>query len=138
MNKFLGYLGISLLICGSIVVLCGLGYVIVGEIERNPNAIIKQDSEYIWVKTYSMYNEDSCVYKYHQPIIYEGEVIDRRHHIQGVPGKGRHRVYRTYIKYNGDKEYRKSGVHYYNNHKKGDKVKVKVSFYPWEEIEVLN
>ena len=53
-------------------------YYLVGDIKRNPNVIIKQDSEYLWVKTYSLYNKDSCIYKYHQPIIYEDEVINRR------------------------------------------------------------
>ena len=27
---------------------------------------------------------------------------------------------------------------YYDTHKEGDKIKIKVSFYPYYEIEVLN
>lgn len=135
MKKFFGYSFLILLF--GILFYC-LGYLIVGEIKRSPNVIIKQDSEYMWVKEYSLYNEDSCVYKYHQPIIYEGIVVDRRSHFQGVPGKGGHRVYRTDICYNENVEHTETGWSYYDSHKEGDKVKVKVSFYPWEKIEVLN
>ena len=135
MKKFFSY-SFLILLFGTLFY-C-LGYLIIGEIKRSPNVIIKQDSEYMWVKEYSLYNEDSCVYKYHQPIIYEGIVVDCRSNFQGVPGKGGHRVYRTDIRYNGNAEYTVTGWSYYNSHKEGDKVKVKVSFYPWEKVEVLN
>ena len=135
MKKFFIYLFITLLFGG---MLYYLGYLIVGEIERKSNIIIKQDSEYLWVKKYSLYNEDSCVYKYHQPIVYEGEVVNRRSNFVGVPGKGGHRVYRTDIRYNENEEYTETGWSYYDSHKEGDKVKVKETFYPFNKIEVLN
>lgn len=138
MNKFLGYLGISVFICIIIGILYVLGYIIVGQIERKPNVIIKQDSEYLWVKKYSLYNEDSCIYKYHQPIVYEGEVVNRRRNFVGVPGKGGHTAYRTDIRYNKNEEHTEIGWSYYDSHKEGDKVHVKVTFYPFYKIDILN
>jgi len=135
MKNFLRYSSLTLLFG---ILFCCLGYLIVGEIKRSPNVIIKQNSEYLWVKKYSLYNEDSCVYKYHQPIIYEGIVVDRRSYFTGVPRKGGHQVYRTDIRYNKNEEYTENGWSYYNSHKEGDKVKVKITFYPWGKIEVLN
>ena len=138
MNKFFRYTLVILLICSTIGIFYALGYYITGEIVRHRNVIIKENSEYLWVKEYSIYNEDSCVYKYHQPIIYEGVVTRRSSRFQGVPGKGGHRVYRTHIKYNGDEEYTERGFRYYNQHKEGTKVMVKVTFYPYERVETLN
>ena len=116
----------------------GVIYILVGDIKRNPNVIIKQDSEYLWVKTYSLYNEDSCIYKYHQPIVYEGEVIKHKSNFVGVPGKGGHTVYKTHIRYNKNEEHIEKRRSYYDTHKEGDKVKIKVSFYPSYKLEVLN
>ena len=128
--------------CLFLILLCAilycLGYLAVGIIERNPNVIVKQDSEYLWVKTYSLYNKDSCICKYHQPIVYEGEVIKRKSNFVGVPGKGGYRVYKTYIRYNKNEEHIEKRRSYYNTHKEGDKVKIKVSFYPSYKLEVLN
>lgn len=138
MNKFLNYLCITILISMLIAMICYLIYVCVGVIERNPSKIIKQDSEWIWVRKYSLYNEDSCIYKYHQPIIHEGEVVNLRTNFAGVPGKGGHVVYRTDIQYNENEEYTETGWSYYNSHKEGDKVKLKETFYPSYNIEVLN
>lgn len=58
MKNFFAYL---FLISLCLILYC-LGYLAVGIIERNPNVIVKQDLEYLWVKTYSLYNEDSCIY----------------------------------------------------------------------------
>ena len=134
MKNFFTYL---FLISLCLILYC-LGYLAVGIIERNPNVIVMQDSEYLWMKTYSLYNEDSCIYKYHQPIIYEGEVIKRKNNFVGIPGKGGYRVYKTYIRYNKNEEHIEKRRSYYNTHKEGDKVKIKVSFYPSYKLEVLN
>ena len=134
MKNFFTYL---FLISLCLILYC-LGYLAVGIIERNSNVIVKQDLEYLWVKTYSLYNEDSCIYKYHQPIVYEGEVIKRKSNFVGVPGKGGYRVYKTYIRYNKNEEHIEKRRSYYNTHKEGDKVKIKVSFYPSYKLEVLN
>ena len=109
-------------------------YYIIGIIERTPDTLVKEDTEYLYYKEYEIYNRDSCIYKYHKPIIYGGEIVNKNSHIQGIPGKGGHCVYRTYIKYNGDKEHIENGMHFYSNHKIGDKVKITIVFYPYERI----
>ena len=135
MKNFLRYSSLTLLFG---ILFCFLGYLMIGEIKRSPNSITKQNSEYLWVKKYSLYNEDSCVYKYHQPIIYEGIVVNRRRNFVGVPRKGGHTVYRTDIHYNINEEHTETGWSYYNSHKEGDKVKVKVTFYPFHKLDILN
>ena len=137
MNKFLKYILITLLVCCTICLFYIMGYCVTGEIVRKPNVILKQNSEYLWVKKYTMYNEDSCIYKYHQPIIYEGVVTHRSSNFQGIPGKGGHKVYRTYIKYNSDKEYIERGFQYYNTHPEGTNVKIKETYYPWYQADLL-
>lgn len=135
MKNFLRYSSLTLLFG---ILFCCLGYLMVGEIKRSPNVIIKQNLEYLWVKKYSLYNKDSCVYKYHQPIIYEGIVVNRRRNFDGCPRKGGHTVYKTDIHYNGNEEHTETGWSYYNSHKEGDKVKVKVTFYPFHKLDILN
>ena len=132
MKNFFFYFLFPTLLFGGVI------YILVGDIKRNPDTIIKENSEYLWVRTYSLYNKDSCVYRYHQPIIYEGEVINRRTYFVGLPGKGGHWAYSTDIRYNGNEEYTEMGWSYYDSHNEGDKVKIKISFYPYYEIEVLN
>ena len=119
------------------LVIAGIGiivYYVIGLIEKKPDTLVKEDTEYFYYKRYDIYNKDSCVYKFHKPIVYDGEIVNKRSHIQGIPGKGGHWVYRTYIKYNGDKEHIENGMHFYSNHKVGDKVKITVVFYPYEKI----
>jgi hypothetical protein len=109
-------------------------YYVIGFVEKNPDTLVKEDTEYLYYKEYEIYNRDSCIYKYHKPIIYDGEIVNKSSHIQGVPGKGGHWVYRTYIKYDGDKEHVENGMYFYSNHEIGDKVKITVVFYPYERI----
>ena len=108
-------------------------YFIVGLAERKPSVIVKQDKEYLYVKKYELYNRDSAVYKYHQPIEYKGVVTYRRRSggYVGVPGKGGHPVthYRIKIWYNGS-EHCLTGVSYYNRFNEGDSVKITQSFWP--------
>lgn len=109
-----------------------------GIVFRSKAKIIKETPEYIYVKEYKIYDYDSAIYKYHQPIEYEGVVVDKRRHsgFVGVPGKGGHAVVNHYttIKYNG-KEEELSGRDYYDTFDKGDKVKVIEKFWPWYEVE---
>ena len=134
LDKLLAALFWTLMICGVAVIT----YYIIGIIERTPDTLLKEDTEYLYYKEYELYNRDSCIYKYHKPIIYDGEIVDKRSHIQGIPGKGGHWVYRTYIKYNGDKEYIENGMYFYSNHEIGDKVKITVVFYPYERINSID
>jgi len=134
LDKLLAALFWTLMIGGVAVIT----YYIIGIIERTPDTLVKEDTEYLYYKEYKIYNRDSCIYKYHKPIIYDGEIVDKRSHIQGIPGKGGHWVYRTYIKYNGDKEYIENGMYFYSNHEIGDKVKITVVFYPYERINSID
>lgn len=113
-------------------------YLFIGVIQAKPDVLIKEDTEYLYYKKYKIYNRDSCIYKYHKPIIYDGEIVDKRQHIQGIPGKGGHWVYRTYIKYDDDKEHIENGMYFYSDHEIGDKVKIKIEFYPYENLSVLD
>lgn len=130
LDKLLTALFWILMISGVAIIM----YYIIGIIERTPDTLVKEDIEYLYYKEYEIYNRDSCIYKYHKPIIYDGEIVDKRSHIQGIPGKGGHWVYRTYIKYDSDKEHVENGMHFYSNHEVGDKVKITVVFYPYERI----
>lgn len=134
LDKLLAALFWTLMIGGVAVIT----YYIIGIIERTPDTLVKEDTEYLYYKEYELYNRDSCIYKYHKPIIYDGEIVDKRSHIQGIPGKGGHWVYRTYIKYDGDKEYIENGMYFYSNHEIGDKVKITVVFYPYERINSID
>ena len=134
LDKLLTALFWILMISGVAIIM----YYIIGIIERTPDTLIKEDTEYLYYKEYEIYNRDSCIYKYHKPIVYDGEIVDKRSHIQGIPGKGGHWVYRTYIKYDCDKEYIENGMYFYSNHEIGDKVKITVVFYPYERINSID
>lgn len=123
-----------LLIIGGIGIIM---YLTIGFIEKKPDVIVKEDAEYFYYKRYEIYNKDSCVYKFHKPIIYDGEIVDKSSRFVGMAGKGGHWVYKTYIKYDGDKEYVENGMHFYSNHEVGDKVKITVVFYPYERIDLI-
>lgn len=116
----------------------GLLYVFIGGIVRKRAVLVKETPEYLYYKQYGIYNKDSCVYKYHKPIIYDGKVVRRRTEFVGIPGKGGHYEYRTDIRYNNTEEYTELGFSYYDKHKEGDDVKVKVIFYPYEKVKLLN
>lgn len=132
------FFGRVFMILLGVLIVYGLGYVCVGAIKRKPNVILREDSEYLYVRRYTLYNKDSCVYRYHKPIIYKGVVTYTSSHLTGIPGKGGHWVYSTHIEYDDHKEHVENGPDYYHKHKKGDTVMIKVSFYPWLEITPLN
>ena len=68
------------------------------------DVLVKEDIEYLYYKEYSWWGLDSCVYKYHKPIIYKGKVIDKytRSHFAGVPGKGGHYVKNYHVVFKFD------------------------------------
>lgn len=136
--KFVDKLSVALFWALIISGVAIITYLIIGAIKRKPDTLVKEDTEYLYYKEYKLYNRDSCVYKYHKPIIYDGEIVDKSSNFQGIPGKGGHCVYRTYIKYNGDKEYVEKGWFFYSEHEIGDKVKIRVIFYPRERIYLID
>lgn len=114
-----------------------LMYLIIGRINQPADVLVKETTEYLYYKEYSMYGKDSAIYRYHKPIIYDGIVVDKSTHFVGMVGKGGHRVWHTDIKYNNDQEYRENGSYFYNKHEIGDTIKIRVSFYPRNIIELL-
>lgn len=132
-NKILSYF-IPFVFMILIALLLGL---IVGAVKRNPPLLVGEDTEYLYYKEYTLYNRDSCVYKYHKPIIYNG-VVTKREFYRRKRGRHYRRVYDTTIRYNGAEEHNVRGWDYYSKHKEGDKVKVKIVYYPKYSIQVLN
>ena len=130
----------KLLITLAILFLGWLIYLGIGETVNNPDVIIRETDDSIYVKQYSIYNKDSVVRAFKQHKIYVGVVTDKHIHTRfvGVPGKGGHvqTTYRTTIKYNGETHYY-NGSDYYHRHNEGDKVRVKEFWYPYHDIVVL-
>ena len=129
-------------IFGSLITIC-IGviiYLIIGCIVQNKDVLVKEDSEYLYYKEYTLYNRDSTVYKYHKPIIYDCVVVNKRKSggYVGVPGKGGHPVvhYYTTFEYNG-KQVEEGGSEYYDHFNVGDKLKVKEIFYPHYRTEYI-
>lgn len=117
------------------------GFLIYGGIITKEDVIMKRTSDYIYVKEYSWYNKDSTVYKYPATKIYQGVVTNKRRYSNfvGVPGKGgRYRAnYRTTVSYNNE-HYTFTGYNVYHKYKEGDKVKVKVTHYPYYSVDIVN
>jgi len=135
MNKTNFIFGSLITICIGIII-----YLIIGCIVQNKDVLVKEDSEYLYYKEYTLYNRDSAVYKYHKPIIYDCTVVNQRKSggYVGVPGKGGHPVvhYHTTFEYNG-KRVEEGGGEYYNRFNVGDKLKVKEIFYPHYRTEYI-
>ena len=135
MNKIDFIFGSLITICIGIII-----YLIIGCIVQNRDVLVKEDSEYLYYKEYTLYNRDSAVYKYHKPIIYDCVVVNKRKSggYVGVPGKGGHPVvhYYTTFEYNG-KRVEEGGSEYYDRFNVGDNLKVKEIFYPHYRIEYI-
>lgn len=119
----------------------------IGVFVRKAPVLIKETPEYVYYKKFGIYNRNQKIYKYHKPIIYNGKVTKRTQFVVRNLNKyqfypfsfnGWHFEYRTYVSYNNSKKHVLSGMYYYNKYKEGDTVKVKVSFYPYKQVEILN
>ena len=123
-----------------LVLASGILYLFIGCIVTNPNEIIEQNSEYIIVKEYKLYNSGSTINKYPADKIYDGVVIDKERHSYyvGVPGKGGHHQTRKYVtvQFNG-RTLKIESSSLYNKYNECDKVKVKEVWYPRHDIIVL-
>ena len=132
--KMLKIFGIS-----ALVIL--FGWLIYGGIITKEDVIVKRTSDYLYVKEYSWYNKDSTVYKYPATKIYQGVIQNKRRssNFVGVPGKGGHfqTNYRTTVSYNNE-YYTFTGSSIYCRYKEGDKVKVRVTHYPYYSIDIVN
>ena len=132
--KMLKIFGIS-----ALVIL--FGWLIYGGIITKEDVIVKRTSDYLYVKEYSFYNKDSTVYKYPATKIYQGIIQNKRRssNFVGVPGKGGHfqTNYRTTVSYNNE-HHTFTGSSVYNKYKEGDKVKVRVTHYPYYSVDIVN
>ena len=132
--KMLKIFGIS-----ALVIL--FGWLIYGGIITKEDVIVKRTSDYLYVKEYSWYNKDSTVYKYPATKIYQGVIQNKRRssNFVGVPGKGGHfqTNYSTTVSYNNE-YYTFTGSSVYNKYKEGDKVKVRVTHYPYYSVDIVN
>lgn len=125
---------------GFVAILSCIGflmYLIIGRTNQPADVLVEETDEYLYYKEYSLYGKDSIIYRYHKPIVYDGIVIDKSKHFVGMVGKGGHWAWHTDIRYNNDQEYRENGSYFYNKHEIGDTVKIRVSFYPRNTIELL-
>lgn len=99
--------------------------------------LVKEDTEYLYIKEYKLWGTDSCTYRYHKPIVHDGVItnIETRTYIMGVIGKGGHWQTDTNITILFDGKtykdtYTEWGTSSTVKYKKGNKVKVKEIFYP--------
>ena len=102
--------------------------------------IIKQDSNYLYVKEYTLYNRDSSIVRYKADKIYNGVIVNknRRSSYHGIPGKGGHHStsYYVTVQFNGTTQtFRSSNL--YRKYNKGDRVRVREVWYPRHDIIVL-
>ena len=76
----------------------------------NSDKIVKENTEYEWIKKYTWFNRDSNIYKVHKPITFKGKV--------------------TSSEYSGNNKY--SGkIKSYNEIKKGDNINVTEYYHPY-------
>ena len=118
----------------------GILYIFIGCIVTNPDEIIEQNSEYIIVREYKMYNNGSTINKYPTDKIYDGVVIDKERHSYyvGVPGKGGHPQTRKHVTIQFDERtLRIESSSLYNQYNEGDRIKVKEAWYPRYDVIVL-
>ena len=113
----------------------------VGFFSKPKDVLVKEDTEYIYYKQYSIFGYNYSINKFHKPITYDGKVIkkNRNSHWMGCPGKGGRMVtdYTLVIEFNGKthKFDEKYSMSIYNSCNKGDNVKVTEYFYPKYKVE---
>ena len=115
------------------LMICLFGVMLSIPLYTSKDKLIKEDKEYLYYKEYKIWNLDSCIYKYHKPITYNGIVTEKRKssHFVGLVGKGGHRVYNYYttVSYS-NKKYIFDGISIYDKYKENDKVIIIEKFYP--------
>lgn len=130
--------------CGALtlLILSGIALIglIIGAIVQKKDVLVKETSDYLYYKEYTIYNLDSTIYKYHKPITYNG-IITKKYkssHFVGIVGKGGHRVtdYHLIVSYN-NKGYEESNSTIYNRFQLNENVKVVETFYPEFKIEII-
>lgn len=134
-------LEISIFITISVIIIAIIGWLTAGYIFKNPDEIIYQTTDSLYVKQYKIYNRDSVVRAFKKPQQYVGVISDKHKHsrFHGVPGKGGHRRthYHTTIIYNNNKTYTTNRSDIYCEYNEGDKVIIEEVFYPNHNIKIL-
>lgn len=99
----------------------------------------KKPSDSLCVKEYSCYTEDSD--EYPTTKIYQGIITNK--HISnsfvGIIGRGGHiqTRYRTTVSYNNEQHtFTTSDIYY--KYKEGNKVKIRVTYYPYYSVDIVN
>jgi hypothetical protein len=126
------------------VMVVGIAICIAAFVMHKPDEVVRETSDSIYVKHYSMFGTSSEVIEYSQPKIHDGVVThkERTRHFRGVVGKGGHWVtrYNITIEFNG-KTIRYNDQQLYEKYEKGSMVKVKESWYNGKygcyQIEIL-
>ena len=130
--------------CGTLALLILFGIalisLIIGAIVQKKDVLVKETSDYLYYKEYTIYNLDSAIYKYHKPITYNG-IITKKYkssHFVGVPGKGGHYEtnYHLVASYN-NKSYEAKTSEIYNRFQLNENVKVVETFYPEFRVEII-
>jgi hypothetical protein len=126
------------------VMVVGIAICIAAFVMHKPDEVVRETSDSIYVKHYSMFGTSSEVIEYSQPKIHDGVVThkERTRHFRGVVGKGGHWVtrYNITIEFNG-KTIKYNDQQLYEKYEKGSMVKVKESWYNGKygcyQIEIL-
>lgn len=113
----------------------GITYMIVGTFMSTPDRIVRQDKSWIYVVEHSLYDKDSSIVRYHQPISYDGVVLKHGSKMIGVPGKGGMTHQYVVIQYDYDKKLETQNDYFYSLDN-GTKVKVIHYFYKYDYIEI--
>lgn len=115
-------------------------YFFLGLVFKSNPKILKETDEYIYVKEYTLWDNDSTIYKYHQPIEYKGIVTHKRKggHFAGVAGKGGHHVTDYYIGFEFDnKKVEINDREIFEKFEDNERIKVIETFWPRHKYDYL-
>ena len=126
----------------TLLILSGIALIglIIGAIIQKKDVLVKETSDYLYYKEYTIYNLDSAIYKYPKPITYNEKKTKKytSSRFVGVPGKGGHRVtkYHLEVSYN-NKSYEATTSGIYNSFQLYEDVKVVETSYPEFRVEII-
>lgn len=110
-------------------------YVGIGTLTSTSDKIVKQDKEWIYVMEHSLYDRDSTIVRYHQPITYDGVILKHGSKMIGVPGKGGMMHQYVIIEYDNGKKLETQND-YFHRLDNGTKIKVTHHFYKYDYVEI--
>lgn len=114
------------------IMVVGIAVSLAAAVMHEPDEVVRETADSIYVKHYSMFGTSSEIIEYSQPKIHDGVVTHKEmsRHFRGIVGKGGHWVtrYNITIEYNG-KAIRYNDRYLYEKYEKGSMVKVKESWY---------